>query len=289
MASMARIAEAIEPEVNALGFELVRVLLYKGGEIVDEEQKAASLRGWQAATTAAQKFPFAQRLFMVMQPERYDFLFEDRDAQGNRTDRFELVAALHDWIDDNQEATDGRADAQNWGRITVGSEDALYSSGYKVEPKNAYFDSPGELRLVRGMTDAHLRAFGDSISIYGEGNVNLLSAPDATIEALVFACAQPGDPLPQNDQWMQETLITWREFKTLGPLAGGGPINADGFLQMLDARGMQVNETCKDQMSTESRNFTIQAVGKVGEVTRTITTVMRVYGTTEEMYFYSVR
>ena len=38
MASMARIAEVIEPEVNALGFELVRVLLYKGGEIGDEEQ-----------------------------------------------------------------------------------------------------------------------------------------------------------------------------------------------------------------------------------------------------------
>lgn len=258
-------------------------------KIVDEEQKAASLRGWQAATTAQQKFPFAQRLFMVMQPERYDFLFEDRDQQGNRTDRFELTAALHDWIDDNQEATDGRADAANWGRITVGNEDALYSSGYKVEPKNAYFDSPGELRLVRGMTEAHLRAFGDSISIYGEGKVNLLSAPDATVEALVFACAQPGDPLPQNDQWMLETILTWNQFKTLGPLAGGGPINADGFIQMLDARGMQVNETCKDQMSTESRNFTVQAVGKVGEVTRTITTVMRVYGTTEEMYFYSVR
>jgi len=258
-------------------------------KIVDEEQKAASLRGWQAAATATQKFAYAQRLFMVLQPERYDFLFEDRDAQGNRTDRFELVSALHDWIDDNQEATDGRADAANWGRITVGSEDALYSSGYKVEPKNAYFDSPGELRLVRGMTEAHLRAFADSISIYGEGKINLLSAPDATIEALVFSCAQPGDPLPQNDQWMQETLITWREFKTLGPIAGGGPINADGFLQMLDARGMQVNETCKDQMSTESRNFTVQATGKVGEVSRTITTVMRVYGTIEETYYYAVR
>ncbi len=38
MADIARIAEVIEPEVTALGFELVRVLLYKGGEIGDEEQ-----------------------------------------------------------------------------------------------------------------------------------------------------------------------------------------------------------------------------------------------------------
>ena len=143
--------------------------------------------------------------------------------------------------------------------------------------------------MHRRVVTADRYAFGDSISIYGEGKVNLLSAPDSTVEALVFACAQPGDPRPQNEQGRGETRGTWREFKTLGPLAGGGPINAEGFISMLDARGMQVNETCKDQMSTESRNFTVQAVGKVGEVTRTITTVMRVYGTTEEMYFYSVR
>ena len=258
-------------------------------KIVDEERKASSFRGWASATTPQQRFPFAQRLFTVLQPERYDFVFDERDAQGNRTDRYELTAAVFDWIDDNQEATDARADVNNWGRITIGSEDALYSSGYKVEPKNAYFDSPGELRLVRGMTDAHLRAFNDSMTIYGEGKVNLLSAPDATVEALVFSCAQPGDPLPNNPQWVLETLITWREFKTLGPLAGGGPINADGFVQMLDMRGLTVNESCKDQMTTESRNFTVSAVGTVGEVSRTITVVMRVYGTTEETYFYSVR
>lgn len=257
--------------------------------IVDEERKAASLRGWQRATTPQQRFAYAQRFYTLIQAERFDFLFDERDAQGNRTDRYELIAALYDWIDDNMEATDGRADQLNWGRVTVGSEDGLYSSGYKVEPKNAAMDSPGELRLVRGMTEAHLRAFGDSISLYGEGKVNLLSAPDPSIEALVFACAQPGDPLPNNTQWMQETVIMWREFKTLGPLAGGGPINADGFVQFLDMRGLEVNPNCKDLVTTESRNFTVRAVGTVGEVTRTITAVMRVYGATEEIYYYAVR
>ncbi len=257
--------------------------------IVDEEQKAASLRGWTKATTPQQRFPYAQRLYTLFQAERFDFLFDERDAQGNRTDRHELIANIYDWMDDNQEATDGRADVNNWGRVTVGNEDGIYSSGYKVEPRNAYFDSPGELRLVRGMSEAHIRAFGDSISLYGEGKINLLSAPDATIEALVFACATPNDPLPNNPIWMQETLITWREFKTLGPLAGGGPINGEGFVQMLDGRGLEVNETCKDLVTTESRNFTVKAMGTVGEVTRTITVVMRVYGANEETYYFAVR
>ena len=38
MANIARIIEVIEPEAKALGFDLVRVRLYKGGEIGDEEQ-----------------------------------------------------------------------------------------------------------------------------------------------------------------------------------------------------------------------------------------------------------
>jgi hypothetical protein len=42
-------------------------------------------------------------------------------------------------------------------------------------------------------------------------------------------------------------------------------------------------------VTTESRNFTVRAVGTVGEVTRTITAVMRVYGATEETYYYAVR
>ncbi|MBU6269526.1 MAG: ribosome maturation protein RimP [Sphingomonadales bacterium] len=38
MTDIARLIEVIEPEVKALGFELVRVRLFKGGEIGDEEQ-----------------------------------------------------------------------------------------------------------------------------------------------------------------------------------------------------------------------------------------------------------
>jgi general secretion pathway protein K len=258
-------------------------------DIEDEEHKAAALRGWATAVGTDACFAKAQRLFDVLQPERYDFLFEDRDAQGNRTDRYDLVANLYDWIDENQEITDGRADKAQWCRGGTGSEDAVYSSGYKVEPKNAYFDSPGELRLVRGMTDAHLRAFLDKISIYAEGKINILSAPLSTIETLIITCAQPGDPLVQNQIWMDETLQGWEQSKTLGVLGGGFPPTPDGFLSYLDTRGLVVNPTCKDQMGTESQVFTISASATVGEVTRTMTTVERVVRQNEELYYYSIR
>ena len=257
-------------------------------DIQDEEQKAATLAGWRSATP--QKcFETAKRLFAVVQPERYDFLFEDRDDQGNRTDRFELVANLYDWIDDNQEGTDGRGDQNSWCRPAGGAEDAVYSSGYKVLPRNAYFDSPAELRMVRGMTDAHMKAFADKISIYGENKVNIRSAPLSTIEVVILSCAQPGDPLVQNPTWMQETLQAWQEWGTLGALGGGGPVTPDGFLAFLDTRGLAVQPECKNQLSTESKTFTVRGMATVGEVTRTITTVMRIVGTTEENYYYSIR
>jgi general secretion pathway protein K len=277
--------EPFEPPPGGFGF-------FDGtfkADIADEERKAAALRGWATAIGPDACFAKSQRLFDVLQPERYDFLFEDRDAQGNRTDRYELVANLYDWIDENRELTDGRADKSSWCRGTSGSEDGIYSSGYKVEPKNAYFDSPGELRLVRGMTDAHLRAFLDKISIYGDGKVNILSAPLSTIETLIIVCAQPGDPLVQNQIWMQETLVGWEQSKTLGILGGGFPPTPDGFLSYLDTRGLVVVPTCKDQMGTESQTFTVAATATVGEVTRTMTTVMRVVRQNEELYYYSIR
>ena len=259
-------------------------------DIQDEEQKAVTLRGWGRDIAPEKCTAIVTRLFTVLQPQRYDFLFEDRDAQGNRTDRAELIANLYDWVDDNQESTDGHnTDLKSWCHPAGGAEDSVYSSGYKVFPKNAYFDSPGELRLVRGITDAHLRAFADKISIYGEGKVNVLSAPLSSIEALIMSCANPGDPLVFNPQWMQDTLSGWEQAKAVGIIGGGVPPTPDGLLTFLDSRGMQVNETCKDQMDTQSHNFTVSASATVGEVTRTMTTVMRVVRQNEEDYYYSIR
>ncbi len=259
-------------------------------DIQDEEQKAATLRGWGRDIAPEKCTAVVKRLMTVLQPERYDFLFEDRDAQGNRTDRAELVANLYDWIDENQETTDGHnTDLASWCHPSGGSEDSVYSSGYKTMPKNAYFDSPGELRLVRGITDAHLRAFADKISIYGEGKVNILSAPSSSVEALVYACANPGEQLVQSPIWMQETVQGWAESKQVGILGGGFPPTPEGFLSFLDSRGMAVNDECKDQMDTESHNFTVTATATVGEVTRTMITVMRVVRQNEELYYFSVR
>jgi hypothetical protein len=266
-------------------------------QIEDEEKRAATLRGWAKELNTQKRFSYAQRLHAVFAPERYDFLFEERDAEGNLVDREELVANIFDFIDSNQDLTEPRATPDRWGMGGGGAEDALYT-GYDegVEPKNADLDSPGDLRRVHGWTDAHTRAFGDQISLYGNNKINLMSAPLQSVEALVRLCAlDPLDYLLVDPQWMTETLQLWQTCKMLGVMAadqGCGKLNAEGFMQVLDIRGLKTNpQVCKENIDLGSMNFTVRVTANVGDTTRTTTLVARVPdGAGEvETYFYSVR
>lgn len=258
--------------------------------IEDEEKKAVSLRGWATEVNPQKRWSYVTRLMALFQPARYDFLFDERDEYGNRVDRLELIANLYDYIDSNQDATDPRAEQTDWGRQGGGSEDGLYSSYRGIEPKNAYFDSHQELLRVHGFSDAHMKAFGDQISIYGESKVNLLSAAPQAIEFLVRLCAaDPYDYQLLSESWMQETLQLWNECKMLGIL-GGCQLSPQGFVTFLEGRGLLTNtQQCQDNISLESRNFTVRVTATVGDAVRTTTLVARVAGATEEFYYYAVR
>lgn len=259
-------------------------------QIQDEESKV-SLRGWANQLTPVARYAYGQRLFGLFQPEKYDFLFLERDNWGNRVTREELVAHIYDYIDSDEEATEPSADMAQWGRMNSGSEDGNYTSYTGIEPKNAYFDSLQELRLVHGISDEHMLAFGDSLTIYGEGKINLLSANNRALEMLVRLCAMDmSDPSLQDPQWMGETLSLWEEYRYLTPDEGGGPLSPIGFKSFLqDSRFMELNnEICDNTMTTESKNFSVRSTGTIGDVSRTVTMVLRVHGAAEEIYFYNL-
>jgi len=81
MADIARITEVVEPEVKALGFDLVRVRYFKGGEIGDEEHTLQ---------------------IMAERPETGQLVIEDCAALSRRvSDRFdELEEAGENLIED---------------------------------------------------------------------------------------------------------------------------------------------------------------------------------------------
>lgn len=257
-------------------------------EIQDEDAKV-SLRNFGITTNPSDRMLTRKLLASLFAPARYDDLFEVRGTSGDRTDRAGLVANIFDWIDLNTVRTDPYAVGADWGRIGTGSETDSFYSQQKLEPKNAYFDSFGELRLVHGWNEEVERAFSNGLTIYGQANkVNILSAKDQTVEALVRACAQNEvDPLLRNVVWMNETIRKWRDRN----FSQGGSLGPKGFADFLVGQGLAVaSSDCQRMLSEQSQNFTLTAKATVNDVTRTLTLVTRVVNNAqEELYYYWIR
>ncbi len=247
--------------------------------IQDEESKIP-LRGW-AAFPQNQRAQVRGLLLGLFAPTRYDFLFEGED----HVDRATLVANMFDWIDVNDQITDPYAGDAQWGNVGGGSEKAIYEKEPGIAPKNAFFDSLDELRLVHGMTDLHMKAFGDFISIYGQdGKVNILTAQNRVLEAIIRYCAvNPADQRFSNKAWLKDVLAGWHTYKS----GGGGPVTAQGFTNYLQSRGLGINQAnCQNVLGDQSYNFVVKSTATVGEVTRTLTLVTRIFKNVEDAYYF---
>lgn len=257
-------------------------------EIVDEDSKI-SLRRWenQYGPDGAAKRDQMLALFL---PARYDFLFEEEDSAGQRSDRFEAIGALRDWIDRDQNMVDAKAPPERFGRDEGGPEDVNYDtldSPYKS--KNAFYDSLQELHLVRGFDDEMYDTFAPALTVYSEGKVNIKSATNPTVLIGLFhACAaNPMEPVLNDGAWLLQTLQRWQEYRQLGMLGGYGAVNAQGFIAFLQSQGLAVDTArCQNMVGEQSMIFTVKAMARVGDVERTITTVVRVFRAAEEMYYW---
>jgi general secretion pathway protein K len=124
---------------------------------------------------------------MVMPPV-LDRVFEERDGDGQFTDRPTFVKALIDF-----------ADRDTAGYGTSGQpEDYGYES--MPEPYRAhdnYLDSIDELALVRGMDERRWALFGNAFTVYGGCKVNVAAANDLNvIMSLLYQSAKdPNDPV----------------------------------------------------------------------------------------------
>ena len=137
----------------------------------------------------------ALQLFALMgghqSPSAYDALFQNFDADGQSTQRNDIVSALIDWWDLDSLRTDfdpGEGKTQSGG-----AEDDFYQrldDPYQV--KNAPFDSLQELRLIRGFGDDFWSTFIEpspndprlrAVTIYASGLVNANESPPQVLLA----------------------------------------------------------------------------------------------------------
>jgi general secretion pathway protein K len=133
----------------------------------------------------------AASLTGLVSSQAFDHIFEERDGDGQFTDRKTFVTALMDYVD-RDEAMFGTSGA---------TEDYGYES-LKVpyHAKNNYIDSVDELQLARGMDDQRWSLFGPELTVYGGCKINIsaVQSPVQMMSLLYQAATDPNDPVLQN-------------------------------------------------------------------------------------------
>jgi general secretion pathway protein K len=174
----------------------------------------------------------------------YDPMFSARDPDGQYTTRLDIVSAMIDWWDFDEQRT--LFDPGNGAIATGGSEDDVY--GQYEDPyvvKNAPFDSLEELRLIRGVGDDFWATFVDTdpddprnrkITIYGSGAVNVnLATPEVLHARLCGLLNETPQPLCVEPLQWAAFVQLFQTLKSVVPV----PLfaNTNDFLDFVSGKG----------------------------------------------------
>ena len=249
---------------------------------IEDEERKINLRQFDGVA----RFPSAQamRLAQLVRDPKWDFLFDEEDANGWRVSRKDLFGALKDWQDVDEMSSGFTGDTSKPFEAGFGDENYLYdrlSDRYKA--KNNPFDSLDELFMVGGVSDAFMAAFGDKLTIYPDVNATINVNTDDPVQLFVNALVMsdpPGLPQPAT---LDPTFLS----KLQAALALAKPmpfmtISPQQFAAMLQALGVKVHadflatsiDPGKNPFGDRSSTFHIRAVGVAGDVQKTIDAVV---------------
>lgn len=220
-------------------------------ELIDEDSRIYV--GQIQATNYAELLEnrTALELYGLMSGQENDQFFYEIDM-----DRWELIGNLADWVD------------QDGDRLFQGgSEENLYNrleSPYL--PKNAPFDTLREIRLVDGWNrDDIWEKYGEQLTIYGGGKVNINTASNEVLFALLKAHLEP----TPSDQYVQELLVKLAEYKALTNFT-----DTKTFVSVLESLGATPDPAMSTAIATESTVFRVTSTGVVGEASVSIEVVL---------------
>ncbi|MGD8859810.1 MAG: type II secretion system protein GspK [Myxococcales bacterium] len=238
----------------------------------------------------------------------YDPMFASRDPDGHFTTRQDIVSAVIDWWDFDEQRT--VFDPGNASIAIAGSEDDIYNQypdPYQV--KNAPFDSLEELRLIRGVGEDFWATFVDpdpddprarKVTIYGSGAVNVNLAPPEVLLARLCSFATEQE-LCRNPVQAAAFIQLFRTARAMIPVAlfstpkdfidfvsGRANRGADIYPKLIAFLGTdnplmawtpiritpQVEKEMMKMFLTAASIFTIQVTGRSGRAQSRITAVV---------------
>ena len=225
-------------------------------------------------------------LMAMMQDPRYDFLFDRENRWGIRMTRRDLLVAMRDYIDGNQQQETLLMGANGPSFVTGSGDESYYYSRYDpaYKPKNAPLDSLDELYQIPGIGDYFMAAFGDRLTVYTDKNAKMNVTPVSPADLclkMVIAADNPvtaaqscADPVVMTNLWQQIQLQ-----RGMMPFLGMQPKD---FRSILESNGIQVNRFIwsgpNALFGSSSDTFTIKATGTAGDVKKTIVAVVRMDG-----------
>jgi general secretion pathway protein K len=224
------------------------------------------------------------QLRAMMSDPKYDFIFDEEDANHDRVSRDDVVLAMKDWADNDE--TGSGIDPTNTTNPFVNGFSDENSAYSRYEPryvaKNAHFDSVEELYMVRGVNDRFMAAFGDRLTVWPDINSKLninTDDPQQMLTNILIAAANPNDPALRDPRLLQ-TILQEIQLKKMFSFFG---MSAQDFVAVLQANGIRLRPEIDPRLrgnaatffGSTSDTFRITATGKVGRIEKQITAVVR--------------
>ena len=215
--------------------------------------------------------------------KKYEFLFEKEDSNRVKVVPTDVIIAMRDWLDEDEVATQlnlsGQGDA-----FAKGFSDENYNYD-KFDPryraKNAGFDSMDELYLVHGVNDRFMAAFGDKLTVFPDQNSkqNINTDDPMLLELAIRTIADPVrlDPRLQDPLFIDALIKKIRSARVFAMFG----MSVTDFVNIVQSAGVATNSSITNNVQNnrfigdKSNTYRIQVTGEAGDVTRTITAVIR--------------
>ena len=259
--------------------------------ITDEEQQINlnQLDAPQATSRA-----MLVELISLMGAKKYEFLFEKEDANRVKLTPTEVITNMRDWVDEDETGstlnTSGTGDAFLKGFSDENGGYVKYDPAYRA--KNARFDTLDELYMVHGVNDRFMAAFKNRLTVYPNVNsrLNINSDDPVILEVAIQMVANPLQPDPRlSDPIFIDTLIKKIRAAKVFALFG---MSVQDFVMIVAAAGVPINPAIQNNMQQnrligdKSTTYRVRTTGTAGDVTRTITAVVRLDDTLGRLVYW---
>ncbi len=249
--------------------------------VITDEEERINLNKLDAPQLTSQVL--LAQLITTFADKKYEFLFEKEDSNRIKVTPTDMIISMRDWVDEDETGSQLNLRGQGEPFIAGFSDENSDYSRYDVRyrAKNGKFDSLDELYMIHGVNDRFMAAFKDKLTVYPDINSmpNINTDDPMLLELAIRSVADPTRIDPRlSDPLFIDTLIQKIRAARVFALFG---MSALDFVNIIAAAGVAVNPLITNNMQNQrfigdkSTTYRVSVTGEAGDVTRTITAVIR--------------